>query len=166
MAKIDYEIAGIHAQAPAEELFFAQYRLWLAAHATQNSFYLDCAFQHLLDVSGHACAKDLYRQFRSFTLTLLAQSRRAIGWRAFGCRCLGRDELLALKLVSASQNEDAGEEDMAAAELLACAHVRPLVNSSRLLAQTLVAAGFVLAPVEKYAVAAALPPDPWGQSLH
>jgi len=167
-------IAAIHADAPAENLFFAQYRYWMAGYSTRDIFCWDCAWDTLLRFVSRDSAPALYSEFHLFTRTLNEQARRKVEWRPDICRCLCRDEFLALRLVSASQQNDLDEELAAASDLLgadisSCRSgvdsVRTLLMASRLLAQALKNRRFVLAPIKRLPPASTLPHTPHGHTL-
>jgi hypothetical protein len=144
----ELKIVAVHAEAAAERLFFAQYRLWMASHASQDPVYLDCAFEALLHFVAQDSARVLYAEFGLFTRTLAEQTRRVIRWRLSRCRCLCRDEFLVLRLAAASQGDDLAEEHLAATEILGTEYVKPLLTASRSLARALELRHFVLAPIE------------------
>lgn len=151
------EVAGVHADAPAEYLFFAQYRYWMAGYATRDMFCWDCAWDVLLRYVPPDAGKTLYAEFHFFTRTLSQRSRRPIGWLPDVCRCLCRDEYWVLNLICASQQDNAHEELLAAAELVGIDEVRNLLGASRSLARALKAANFVLAPFGGVLTRAATP---------
>ena len=70
------QIAAVHADAPAERVFFAQYRLWMAGYCARDKDYWDCALAILRRFAAPAPAKILHANFRLFTQTLTEQSRR------------------------------------------------------------------------------------------
>ncbi|ACK49942.1 hypothetical protein Msil_0973 [Methylocella silvestris BL2] len=142
------EVAGQHADAPAEHLFFAQYRYWMAGYATRDMFCWDCAWDTLLRYVAPEAGKALYAEFHLFTRVLNQSSRRPIGWLPDLCRCLCRDEYWVLNLVAASQQGQAHEELLAAAELVGIDEARALLGASRSLARALKAENFVLAPLD------------------
>jgi hypothetical protein len=141
------DIAAVHADAPAEHLFFAQYRHWMAGYATRDIFCWDRAWNALLRFLPPESAKAVYSEFHLFTRVLNQGSQRAIGWRPDVCRCLCEDEFCVLNLVTASQQSDFEKEFLAAAELVGLNQVPALLRVSRSLAQTLQAANFLLEPV-------------------
>jgi len=159
------EAAAIHALAPAGRLFVAQYRLWLAGYSPNDPVYLDCAIVILLRFVMRESARVLYSEFHLFMQTLIDQTRRTVSWRAGGCRCLCRDEILSLRLVAASQSEDLTEEILAASELIANDYVKPLVSVSRSLGQALLVTGLLLAPVELDSAGEAAPPGLYSRTL-
>ncbi len=140
------EVAGAHADAPAEHLFFAQYRYWMAGYATRDMFCWDCAWDVMLRYAPTDVAKMLYAEFHIFTRTLNQRAQRPISWLPDVCRCLCRDEYWVLNLICASQQHNAHEELLAAAELVGIDEVCNLLGASRSLARALKAAKFVLAP--------------------
>ncbi len=146
-AKPTPDIAAVHADAPAEHLFFAQYRHWMAGYATRDALCWDCAWDVLLRFVPPESAKALYSEFHLFTRILHQRSQRAIGWLPDVCRCLCRDEYCALNLVAASQRSDFEKEFLSAAELLGMNEVPELLKVSRSLAQALSMRNFLLAPV-------------------
>lgn len=163
------KIVAVHAEAPAERLFFGQFRLWMSAHGARDPRYLDYAFKALLHFVAFDAAQELFCEFGVFTGILTEQARAAIEWRLSRCRCLCRDEFLALRLVAASQREDLAEEHAAASEILETQSItqsiKPLLIASRSLAQALELKGFVLAPIERLGAEAALPPISHGWTL-
>ncbi|MCI0735276.1 MAG: hypothetical protein L0Y50_03215 [Beijerinckiaceae bacterium] len=159
------EAAAIHALAPAGRLFVAQYRLWLAGYSTHDPVHLDCAFDILLRFVTRDSARVLYSEFHLFMQTLIDQTRRTISWRAGGCRCLCRDEILALRLVAASQSGDLADEVLAASELIANDYVKPFVSASRSLGQALLVKGLLLAPAELDSADEAAPPGLYSRTL-
>jgi hypothetical protein len=159
------QIVAVHAEAPAERLFFGQYRLWMAAHSSRDPLYLDYAFKALLNFVACDAAKELFCEFSWFTGTLTEQTRRPIGWRLSRCRCLCRDEFLALCLVAASQRNDLAGQHAAASGLLGTEYVTPLLTASGSLAQALEFRGFILAPVERMTAGATMPPIRSGWTL-
>lgn len=158
-------IAAVHADAPAEHLFFAQYRYWMAGYATRDTFCLDCAWDVLLRFVGQDSAKVLYGEFHLFTRILSKQARRTVGWRPDVCRCLCRDEYLALRLVAASQQGDLEQEIFAATDLLGADTVHALLRASRSLAQALKGRRFVLAPIKRSQSTSVFPHAPHGHTL-
>ncbi len=66
-------IAAVHADAPAERLFFAQYRLCMAGYSTRDADYWDCALAVLRRFVGQESAKKLQAQFHLFTRALSEQ---------------------------------------------------------------------------------------------
>ena len=64
------QIAAVHANAPAERLFFTQYRLWMAGYSSRDADYWDCAFDVLLRFAARESAKLLHGEFHLFTRTL------------------------------------------------------------------------------------------------
>lgn len=161
------QIVAIHADAPAEKLFFAQYRCWMAGYSTRDTYCWDLAWKALLRFVAPDSAKRLYGEFHFFTFTLNEQANRSIGWRPNVCRCLCRDEYLALRLVAASQRDDLDQELSAATGLLGTDQVHVLLMASRSLAQVLKVRRFVLAPINKRPPAiAAMPHTPEGHTLH
>lgn len=167
-------IAAIHADAPAENLFFAQYRYWMAGYSTRDIFCWDCAWDALLRFVGREAATALYSEFHLFTRTLHEESCRKIEWRPDICRCLCRDEFLALRLVAASQQNDLQQELSVASDLLGAdigvdrlgaRKINALVRASRLLAQALKGRRFVLAPIKRLPPPSALPHTPHGHTL-
>ncbi|WP_395664776.1 hypothetical protein [Methylocella sp.] len=143
----DREAAGVHADAPAEHLFFSQYRYWMAGFANRDMFCWDCAWDALLRYAPPDVAKTLYSEFHVFTRTLNQRSQRPIGWLPDLCRCLCRDECWVLNLVVASQHMRAHEELLAAAELVDMSDAPSLIAASRSLARALEAVHFVFAPM-------------------
>jgi hypothetical protein len=129
------KIVAVHAEAPAERLFFGQFRLWRTAHSARDPMYLDYAFKALLHFVACDAAPVLFCEFGVLTGILIEQSRATIGWRLSRCRCLCQDEFLALRLVGASQREDLAEEHVAALEILGPRSIKPLLMASRSLAQ-------------------------------
>jgi len=156
---------AVHADAPAERLFFTQFRLWMAGYSLQDPLYLDCAFDILLHFTPLNPAKVLYHEFQLFTRTLTEQTRREIVWRLAACRCICRDEFLALRLVAASQRNNPAEEQLAASELIGSHHVTPVVKASRSLAHALELGRFILAPVERLPIIARKPGAPQSYTL-
>ncbi|WP_026607935.1 hypothetical protein [Methylocapsa acidiphila] len=140
------QIAAVHADTPAEHLFFAQFRYWMAGYSLRDISCWDSAWDSLLRFVAEDAAKTLYSEFHLFTRALKSQSERPIRWRPDVCRCLLRDEYLALCLVSASQRNERAREFSAAAELLATDQVHVLLMASRSLAQALLVRRFLLAP--------------------
>ncbi|VTZ26390.1 conserved hypothetical protein [Methylocella tundrae] len=140
------EVAGVHADAPAEHLFFAQYRYWMAGYTTRDMFCWDCAWDVLLRYVSLDAGKALYAEFHLFTRVLNQRSQRPIGWLPDVCRCLCRDEYWVLNLVGASQQNNSHEELLAAAELVGIDEARILLAASRSLGRALMAENFVLAP--------------------
>jgi hypothetical protein len=159
------QISAVHADAPAERIFFAQYRLWMAGYSACDPDYWDCAFAILLRFTALESAKILHGKFRLFTQTLSEQTRRKIMWRFSSCRCLCRDEFLVLRLVAASQRKDENAETLAAPTLLGNGDVEDLLHASRSLAAALQANGFTLAPIERLPVIASPPHDPHSYTL-
>jgi len=141
------QIAAVHADAPAENLFFAQFRYWMAGYASRDIFCWDFAWDALLRFVSEDSAKVLYSEFHLLARTLNAEAKRTIEWRPDVCRCLLRDEYLALCLVAASQRNDFEREFSAAAELLGTDQVHVLIMASRSLAQALKVRRFVLSPI-------------------
>ncbi|QBR71796.1 hypothetical protein CU048_11515 [Beijerinckiaceae bacterium] len=160
------QITAVHADAPAERLFFAQYRLWMAGYCARDELYWDCAFDVLLRFVARESARVLHAQFHLFTRTLNEQARKEIVWRSSVCRCLCRDEYLVLRLVAASQRQDEETEYRAAMDLLGSEDIRPVLMASRSLAKALQYRSFVLAPVEHVSVAANMQELPPGARLH
>ena len=78
------KIAAVHADAPTERLFFAQFRL-------RDADNWDCALAVLRRFVGQESAKKLQAQFHLFTGALNEQAHREIMWRFSACRCLCRD---------------------------------------------------------------------------
>lgn len=156
---------AVHADAPAENLFFAQYRYWMAGYSTRDTFCWDCAWDSLLRFVAQDSAKALYAEFHLFTRTLNEQAQRAVGWRPDVCRCLCRDEYLVLRVVAASQRNDLDQERAAATDLLGADKVQVLLPTSRLLAQALLGNKFVLAPIKRWP-SATLPHGPQNHFLH
>lgn len=152
------QVVAIHANAPAERLFFAQYRCLMAGYSTRHPFCWDWAWDVLLRFAAPDSAMELYGKFHFFIRTLNEQASRSIGWRADVCRCLCRDEFLVLRLVAASQQDDFDEEFLAATGLLGTDQVHVLLMASRFLAQALKAQNFVLAPIERRLPASATMP--------
>lgn len=148
LARPNMQTVAIHANAAAERFFICQFRCWIAGYSLAETYCWNLAWTALVNVVSPRAAKRIYEAFQSFTYTLTAQARRSIGWRPNVCRCLCRDEFLALQLVAASQRNDAVDETIAAANLLGADDVRLLLSASRSLAQALKMKGFVLAPVE------------------
>lgn len=159
------EAAAIHALAPAGRLFVAQYRLWLAGNSTHDLAHLDCAIDILLHFVTRESVRVLHSEFHLFMQTLMDQTRRTVTWRAEGCRCLCRDEILALRLVAASQIGDLAEEVLAASELIANDYVKPFVSASRSLGQALLVKGLLLVPVELDSANAAKSRGLYGRTL-
>ncbi|MEJ0096021.1 MAG: hypothetical protein WDN46_22195 [Methylocella sp.] len=160
------DIAAIHADAPAEHLFFAQYRHWMAGYATRDMFFWDCAWDALLRFLPPESAKALYSEFHLFTRILNQRTQRAIGWRPDVCRCLCHDEYCVLKLVTASQRSDAEREFLAAVEMLGINEAPALLNASRSLAQALEARNFLLTPVARLSKLTVAPCVPHTVTLH
>jgi hypothetical protein len=160
------EIAAVHAEAPAERLFFAQYRLWMAGYCAGDPLYWECAFDVLLRFVARDSARILHGQFHLFTRTLNEQARKEIHWCSSICRCLCRDEFLVLRLVAASQRKDQDAEYRAATDLLGSEDIGALLMASRSLAQALQFRSFVLAPIERVFTTPNVPHLPHGQSLH
>ncbi len=142
-------IAAIHVDAPAENLFFAQFRAWMAGYCSRDIFAWDFAWDALRRFVCEESAKALYSEFHLFARTLNARPGRAIEWRPDVCRCLCRDEYLALRLVAASQCGDVASEFSAASELLGTDQVHALLMASRSLAQALKVRRFVLSPIRR-----------------
>lgn len=158
-------ITAVHADAPAERLFFAQYRLWMAGHASGDTDYWDCALDVLLRFTSPESAKILCGEFHQFTCTLNKRARKEILWRFSACRCLCMDEFLVLRLVAASQRKDHDEENLAAMSLLGSADAGVILRASRSLAEALQLCHFVLAPIERLPVIENLPHAPQSYTL-
>lgn len=133
------EVAGVHADAPAEHLFFSQYRYWMAGFSTRDMFCWDCAWDALLRYVAPDAGKTLFAEFHVFTRLLNQRASRPIGWLPDVCRCLCEDEMRVLRLVCASQRGEAHEELLAAAELVGVDDAKPLVEASRSLARAFAA---------------------------
>jgi hypothetical protein len=159
------QISAVHADAPAERIFFAQYRLWMAGYSARDPDYWECAFAILLRFAAPELAKILHGKFRLFTQTLNERTRREIMWRFSACRCLCRDEFLVLRLVAASQRKDENAETLAAPALLGGGDVEDLLHASRSLATALQANGFTLAPIERLPIVASAPHAPHSYTL-
>jgi hypothetical protein len=140
-------IVAIHADAPAENLFFAQFRAWMAGYCSRDIFAWDFAWDALRRCVCEESAKALYSEFHLFARTLNDRAGRAIEWRPDVCRCLYRDEYLALCLVAASQRGDVASEFSAASELLGTDHVHALLMASRSLAQAMKVRKIALSPI-------------------
>lgn len=147
-ANPNMQAVAIHANAPAERLFVTQYRCWIAGFSIGETFCWDLAWTALLRFVAPDVAKALYNEFHFFAFTLIVQANRSIEWRPNFCRCLCRDEYLALRLVEASQRRDFKEEISAATSLLGADQVQLLIMASRSLAQALKDRRLVLAPIE------------------
>jgi hypothetical protein len=160
------ETAAVHADAPAENLFFGQYRYWMAGYSARDRFCWDLAWDALLRFVAPDSAKLIYSEFYLFTRALCEQANRAIGRRPDVCRCLCRDEYLVLALVEASQRKDFVRERSAATELLGTEKVHVLLMASRSLAQTLKVRKFVLAPVERQPAMTTMPQIRQVHTLH
>jgi hypothetical protein len=145
----DLEIAAVHADRPAENLFFAQYRHWMAGYATGDIFCWDCAWDCLLKFVAQESAKALYSDFHLFVRALVEQTGRVPGWRPDVCRCLCRDEYLALMLVGAAQRGDAADERQVAAAFVGHDRAPAVVTASRRLAEALTFRRFILGPVKR-----------------
>lgn len=158
-------IAAVHADAPAERLLFAQFRLWMAGFSTGDADYWNCALGVLLRVAKPQTAMNLHGEFHRFTRLLNEGRQKEIQWRFSACRCLCRDEFLVLKLIAASQRKDEDTERLAAMELLAGFEAEAIINASRLLAKALAFANFILAPVERLPVVAGEPHVPQSYTL-
>jgi len=150
-------IAAVHADAPAERLFFALYRLWMAGYSSRDADYWECAFDVLLRFVGQESAKSLQAEFHLFTRALTEQTHKEIIWRFSACRCLCRDEFLVLRLIAAAQQSDQDVENLAATALLGCGEVDTLLKASRSLAAALRSSNLVLAPIERLPVSINLP---------
>ncbi|WGJ14123.1 hypothetical protein QEV83_15920 [Methylocapsa sp. D3K7] len=148
------QIAAVHADAPAERVFFAQYRLWMAGYCARDKDYWDCALAILRRFAAPAPAKILHAKFRLFTQTLTEQSRREILWRFSGCRCLCGDEFLVLRLMAASQRKDARAETLTAPALLGSGDIEALIYASRSLAGALKDNSLTFAPIERLPIVA------------
>lgn len=160
------QVTAVHADAPAERLFFAQYRLWMAGYCARDSLYWECAFDVLLRFVARESARVLHGQFQLFTRTLNEQARKEIIWRSSICRCLCRDEFLVLRLVAASQRNDQATEYHAATDLLGSEDIGAVLMASRSLAQALQFRSFILAPVDHDSTATKMQQPPPGHSLH
>ncbi|MGO9135256.1 MAG: hypothetical protein ACLP8A_14595 [Methylovirgula sp.] len=147
------KVVAVHADRPAEHLFFAQYRHWMAGYATGDIFPWDCAWDALLKYVSFDAAEALYAEFHLFIRSLNNAAGRNCGWRPDVCRCLCRDEYLALMLVGASQRADAEEEMRAMTALVGGDH-RAVVQASRRLAATLKRCELMLAPIRGQQTAA------------
>lgn len=143
------EIVAVHADTPTENLFFAQFRHWMAGYATRDAICWDFAWDALLRFVSEDSAKVLYSEFHLFTRTLNEQTKRPIAWRPDVCRCLYHDEFLALNLVAASQRDDFAREFSTAADLLGTDQVHVLVMSSRSLARSLFVRRFAFSPIRQ-----------------
>jgi hypothetical protein len=159
------QIAAVHANAPAEQLFFTQYRLWMAGYSSRDADYWDCAFDVLLRFAARESAKLLHGEFHLFTRTLNEWASKRIRWRFSACRCLSLDEFLVLRLITASQRKDEDEEIHAATELLGREDVESLLTASRSLAKALHLSHFVLSPIERLPVIANMPWVPHSYTL-
>ena len=140
-------IVATHADAPAENLFFSQYRHWMAGHSSKEVGYWDCAWKVLLGSMTGEDAKVIFAEFNYFTRVLCSEIKRPVRFRPDVCRCLCRDEYLVLKLVAASQSGDRISETSAVAELLGADASLPLLAASRSLAHALSRRGYVLTPI-------------------
>lgn len=158
-------ICAVHADAPAERLFFAQYRLQMAGHRARDPDYWDCALEILLRFAAREPAKILHGEFHLFTQTLNEWLGREIVWRFSSCRCLNMDEFLVLRLVEASQRSDKNAEYVAASELLENGGVATLLRASRSLAVALQSNDFMLAPIERLPIIASMPCAPHSYNL-
>jgi hypothetical protein len=90
-------VAAVYADAPAERLLFAQYRLWMAGYSAGDADYWDRAFGILLRFAKPESAKILHREFHLFTRTLNERTRKEIIWRFSACRCLCQDEFFGVE---------------------------------------------------------------------
>jgi hypothetical protein len=158
-------IAAVHAEAPAERLFFAQYRLWMAGYSARDADYWECAYDVLLRFATPESAMILHGEFHLFTRTLNERARKEIMWRFSACRCLCMDEFLVLRLIAASQRKDEGAEIFAATELLGSGDVEAILTASRSVAEALQFRNFVLAPIERLPVIANMPRVPHSYTL-
>ncbi len=140
-------VVATHADAPAENLFFAQYRHWMAGHSSKDTGYWDSAWKALLHAMTGEEAKVVFGEFNYFTRVLWTEIKRPVRFRPDVCRCLCRDEYLVLKLVAASQAGDRASELSAVAELLGADASLPLLVASRSLAQAFKQRGYVLTPI-------------------
>jgi hypothetical protein len=159
------KVAAVHADRPAENLFFAQYRHWMAGYATGDIFCWDCAWDSLLNFVPRELAEALYSDFHLFARALTREAGRVPGWRPDVCRCLCVDEFLALKLVAASQRGDMIEECKVAAALIGDGHPHSVVMASRRLAKSLERRRFLLAPITQGS-APILRPGAERQTMH
>ena len=159
------QIAAVHADAPAERVFFAQYRLWMAGYCARDKDYWDCAHAILRRFAAPAPAKILHANFRLFTQTLTEQSRREILWRFSACRCLCGDEFRVLRLMAASQRKDARAETLTAPALLGCGDIEALIYASRSLAGALKDNSLTFAPIERLPIVASPAHPPHSYNL-
>ncbi len=113
------KIVAMHADRPAEHLFFAQYRHWMAGYATGDILAWDKAWDSLLKFVPFDVARILYAEFHLFARSLAEVVGIRCGWRPDVCRCLCRDEYFILMLVDASQRDDVEAEARAMAAWLA-----------------------------------------------
>jgi hypothetical protein len=143
------QVAGIHADTAADNLFFTTYRSWMAGFTTRDTACWNYAWQTLARAVPRDVAKVLYGEFHFFTQTLRNEANREIAWRPDTCRCLCYDECLVLALISASQLQEPVEEATVAGQLVGSHKVNPLIHASRSLAFALKARDLVLEPVRK-----------------
>jgi hypothetical protein len=147
--KFKQEVAGVHADAPAENLLVRQYRYWMTGYATRKMTYCDLAWEALVRTVPADAAKVLFAEIHSFTRVLRDQAKREIGFLPDLCRCICHDESLLLFLVRASQIDESFAETLAASELLGTHKVEALVSASRSLAEALASRGLLLEPIEE-----------------
>lgn len=140
------KIVAVHADRPAEHLFFAQYRHWMAGYATGDIFAWDCAWDALLKFVPFNAARVLYAEFHLFARSLTETAGKSCGWRPDVCRCICRDEYFVLMLVGASQRQDADGETRAMTALTG-AETPALAAASRRLADLLKRYDLVFAPI-------------------
>lgn len=143
-----HEVAGIHADAPAETLLIKQFRFWMCGHATHESRYWGLAWSALACRLDSVTAKILFAEVHLFTRIVHERTMRQIEWLPDLGRCISRDEGLVLALVQASQVEEPFTEIAAASELLGTYKVEALVQSSRSLAKALGTRHLHLEPIE------------------
>lgn len=143
-----HEVAGIHADSPAEHLLIEQFRYWMSGHATHQVSYWNKAWDALRGGVDPNAAKMIFVEFHVLTRILHDRGTRQIKWLTDLGRCISRDEGLVLSLVQASQGKEPFMEIAAASELLGTYEVEALINASRSLAKVLVMKNLVLEPIE------------------
>jgi hypothetical protein len=143
------QIAGVHADAPADNLFFTEYRCWMAGFKTRDAACWDYAWDALVRAVSKDFAKVLFSEFHLFARTLRDEAKRDIAWRTDVCRCLCYDECLVLALVSASQLHDQPQEVTLASGLLGTDKVETFLEASRSLAEAMKNCQLLLEPARK-----------------
>lgn len=157
------KIVAVHADRPAEHLFFAQYRHWMAGYATGDILAWDSAWDSLLKFVPFNVARILYAEFHLFARGLTEAVGMRCGWRPDVCRCLCRDEYFILMLVGGSQRDDVEAEALAVAALAGGDHPA-LAIASRRLAETLKRFEIIFAPIRNQSAPARVTSD--GHTMH